>query len=121
MGDFHPDAHVKGFSGCNLIALICRRNSATCCSISLLLNMAQKYRIYINEKVILITQSVPRQVQRYQRADAQTFDLKTFYNEFNGKPGGRLFFVLCTDAKEYLKKIVKSITLIEAAGGRVKN
>src|SRR5580693_9811699 len=121
MGDFHPDAHVKGLSGCNLIALICSRNSATCCSISVLLNMAQKYRIYINEKVILITRSVPRRVERYQKIDAHTFDLKSFYNEYNGKPGGRLFFIISSDAKAYLKKIVKSITLIEAAGGAVAN
>ncbi|HVV54132.1 MAG TPA: NUDIX domain-containing protein [Mucilaginibacter sp.] len=83
--------------------------------------MAQKYRIYVNEKVILVTQTVPRRTERYQRIDAQTFDLKTFYNEFNGKPGPRLFFVLCENAKDYLKKIIKSITLIEAAGGMVEN
>jgi 8-oxo-dGTP pyrophosphatase MutT (NUDIX family) len=83
--------------------------------------MAQKYRIYINEKVILITQSVPRNVERYQKIDAQKFDLKTFYNEFNGKPGSKFFFLLCTDTREYLKKVIKSITLIDAAGGMVKN
>src|SRR5579862_407678 len=121
MGDFHPDAHVKGLSGCNLIALICSRNSATCCSISLLLNMAQKYRIYINEKVILITQSVPKKVERYQRIDAQTFDLRSFFNQYNGQPGGRLFYILAGDAQACLKKIVKSNTLIEAAGGAVEN
>lgn len=121
MGDFHPDAHVKGLSGCNLIALICSRNSATCCSISLLLYMAQKYRIYINEKVILITQSIPRNVEIYQKIDAKNFDLKTFYNEFNGKPGSKFFFIHCTNAPEYLKKVIKSITLIDAAGGVVIN
>src|ERR1700760_758805 len=113
MGDFHPDAHVKGLSGCNLIALICSRNSATCCSISFLLYMAQKYRIYINEKVILITTSVPKKVECYQRIDSQTFDLKTFYQEFNDKPKGKLFFILCDDAKAYLKKVMKSLPLIE--------
>jgi 8-oxo-dGTP pyrophosphatase MutT (NUDIX family) len=83
--------------------------------------MAQKYRIYINEKVILITQSVPRRVERYQKIDAHTFDLKSFYNQFNGKPGGRLFFILSNDAKAYLKKVIKNNTLIEAAGGVVAN
>jgi 8-oxo-dGTP pyrophosphatase MutT (NUDIX family) len=83
--------------------------------------MAQKYRIYINEKVILITQSVPRRVERYQKIDAHTFDLKSFYNQFNGKPGGRLFFIISSNAKAYLKKVAKSITLIEAAGGAVEN
>jgi 8-oxo-dGTP pyrophosphatase MutT (NUDIX family) len=83
--------------------------------------MAQKYRIYINEKVILITQSVPKNVERYQKIDAQKFDLKTFYNEFNGKPGSKFFFLLCTDTREYLKKVIKSITMIDAAGGMVIN
>jgi 8-oxo-dGTP pyrophosphatase MutT (NUDIX family) len=83
--------------------------------------MAQKYRIYVNEKVILITSSVPKNVEIYQKIDAQIFDLKTFYNEFNGKPGSKFFFLLCADPKEYLKKIIKSITLIDAAGGMVKN
>jgi 8-oxo-dGTP pyrophosphatase MutT (NUDIX family) len=83
--------------------------------------MAQKYRIYINEKVILITQSVPKNVERYQKIDAQSFDLKSFYNEFNGKPGNKFFFLLCLDAKEYLKSIINSNTLINAAGGMVTN
>jgi 8-oxo-dGTP pyrophosphatase MutT (NUDIX family) len=83
--------------------------------------MAQKYRIYINEKVILITESVPKSVGKYQKIDAQTFDLKTFYNQFNGKPGGKYFFLHCSDAKAYLTRVIKSITLIEAAGGMVQN
>jgi 8-oxo-dGTP pyrophosphatase MutT (NUDIX family) len=81
--------------------------------------MAQKYRIYINEKVILITQSVPKKVERYQKIDAQSFDLKRFYNEYNGQPGPKFFFLLCNDAGEYLKKVMRSITLIDAAGGMV--
>jgi 8-oxo-dGTP pyrophosphatase MutT (NUDIX family) len=83
--------------------------------------MAQKYRIYINEKVILVTQSVPKRVERYQRIDAQTFDLKSFFNQFNGKPGPRLFFIITRDAKDYIKRVVKNITLIEAAGGVVED
>ena len=69
----------------------------------------------------MITQSVPKNVERYQKIDAQSFDLKTFYNEYNGQPGGKYFFLLCADAKGYLQKIMKSITLIDAAGGMVIN
>ena len=64
---------------------------------------------------------MPRRVERYQKIDAHTFDLKSFYNQFNGKPGGRLFFILSNDAKTYLKKVIKNNTLIEAAGGVVAN
>ncbi|MEO6851668.1 MAG: NUDIX domain-containing protein [Mucilaginibacter sp.] len=83
--------------------------------------MAQKYRIYINEKVILLTESVPKNVEMYQKLDVKTFDLKSFYLEYNGKPGSKFFFLRCTDAREYLKKIIKSLTVIEAAGGMVTN
>jgi len=31
------------------------------------------------------------------------------------------FYVLCSDAKSYLKNVIENITLIEAAGGIVKN
>jgi hypothetical protein len=78
MGDFHPDAHVKGLVGCSFIALICSRNSATCCSVSLLVNMAQKYRIYINEKVVLLTVKSPKFAEHYQKIDAEHFDLQLF-------------------------------------------
>jgi len=36
IGDFHPEAHVKGFDGCNFIALICKRNSAIFCALSVM-------------------------------------------------------------------------------------
>ena len=60
-------------------------------------------------------------MERYQRIDAQTFDLKSFFNQFNGKPGARLYYIIAGDAKAYLKKIAKSLTLIEAAGGVVED
>src|SRR5476651_1870442 len=118
MGDFHPDAHVKGLSGCNLIALICSRNSATCCSISVLLYMAQKYRIYINEKVILLTESLPPRVESYEHIDGDIFDLRLIYNWVLNHHS-KFFYVLCKDAKAFLKKVTKSLTLIRAAGGLV--
>ena len=83
--------------------------------------MAQKYRIYINEKVLLITEAVPKQVERYQRIDAQTFDLRSFFEQFDGKHGKALYYLLTPNAKDYLKKVIKSITMIEAAGGVVEN
>lgn len=57
----------------------------------------------------------------YQKIDARDFDLKTFYNQYNGQPGAKLFFLLCTNAQEYLNRIRKSMTVIDAGGGVVKN
>jgi len=82
--------------------------------------MAQKYRIYINEKVILLTESEPKSKEHYQKIDNQTFDLKIIYTWIVAHKRDR-FYVLCNNAKDYLKKVIESITLIEAAGGIVKN
>ena len=60
-------------------------------------------------------------MERFQKIDAQTFDLKSFFNQFNGKPGGRLFYIMTGNAAGYMKKVVKSISMIEAAGGVVEN
>jgi len=83
--------------------------------------MAQKYRIYINEKVLLITTVQPKHPENFQRLDNQFFDLKTIYAQVTNQHKNKRFYILCNDAKAMLKKIRKSVTLIEAAGGLVKN
>jgi 8-oxo-dGTP pyrophosphatase MutT (NUDIX family) len=82
--------------------------------------MARKYRIYINEKVILLTESEPKLKGEYQKIDYQTFDLKIIYTWIAAHKSN-FFYVLCENAKAYLKTIAENITLIEAAGGIVKN
>ncbi len=82
--------------------------------------MAQKYRIYINEKVILLTESVPKKAENYERIDGEVFDLKILYTWVVAHQS-KLFYVLCKDAKAFLKTVAKSVTLIEAAGGLVQN
>jgi 8-oxo-dGTP pyrophosphatase MutT (NUDIX family) len=82
--------------------------------------MAQKYRIYINEKVILLTGSEPAKAETYEKIDSQTFDLKIIYSWIVAHHSMR-FYIICDDTKAYLKNIIANITLIEAAGGLVKN
>lgn len=82
--------------------------------------MAQKYRIYINQKVILLTESEPKLKNSYQKIDAEIFDLKIIYTWIVAHKSD-LFYVLCPNVKNYLKHIIENITLIEAAGGIVKN
>jgi 8-oxo-dGTP pyrophosphatase MutT (NUDIX family) len=82
--------------------------------------MAQKYRIYINEKVVLLTESTPKMVEDYEKINADVFDLKVIYTwVLNHK--SKFFYVLCKDAKSFIKNVAKSVTLIEAAGGLVKS
>ncbi|WP_345950713.1 NUDIX domain-containing protein [Mucilaginibacter sp. PAMB04274] len=83
--------------------------------------MAQKYRIYINQKVILVTESAPAQAENYEQLDQQSFDLKILYNQLTTNNAGLYYYVLCDNAKAFLKQVMKSVTLIEAAGGLVKN
>ncbi|HEY8780513.1 MAG TPA: NUDIX domain-containing protein [Mucilaginibacter sp.] len=82
--------------------------------------MAQKYRIYINEKVIVLTESEPENKDSYIRIDAEVFDLKIIYTWIIAHKSSQ-FYVLCSDAKAFLKTVAKNIILIEAAGGLVKN
>jgi 8-oxo-dGTP pyrophosphatase MutT (NUDIX family) len=82
--------------------------------------MAQKYRIYINEKVILLTESEPKKAESYEKIEAETFDLRIIYTWIL-KHHSKLFYILCDDAKVFLKSVINNITLIEAAGGLVKN
>jgi 8-oxo-dGTP pyrophosphatase MutT (NUDIX family) len=83
--------------------------------------MTQKYRIYINEKVLLLTTAQPKQPKNFQQLDNQFFDLKTIYAQVTADTKNKQFFILCNDAKACLKKLRKSVLLIEAAGGLVKN
>lgn len=82
--------------------------------------MAQKYRIYINEKVILLTETKPKDAEDYEKIDAEVFDLKIVYTWVLSHKS-KLFYVLCKDAKLFIKAVAKSVTLIEAAGGLVKS
>ena len=82
--------------------------------------MAQKYRIYINEKVVLITESEPKSAATYEKLDAQSFDLRIIYT-WIVKHHNKLFYILCDNAKAYLKSVIANVPLIEAAGGLVKN
>jgi hypothetical protein len=82
--------------------------------------MAQKYRIYINQKVILLTESEPKKSEHYQKIDSQTFDLKIIYTWILAHKND-LFYIQCKDVKSFLKQIKQSVNVIEAAGGLVKN
>lgn len=82
--------------------------------------MAQKYRIYINEKVIFITATAPEHPQEYQRIDDEQFDLKIIYPWVEAQ-SSKYFYVLTADPKAFLERITLTAKLIEAAGGLVKN
>jgi 8-oxo-dGTP pyrophosphatase MutT (NUDIX family) len=83
--------------------------------------MAQIYRIYINQKALLITETAPKNLKNYQQIESKGFDLKIIYPLIDKNYKGYNFFVICTDARAFFKKILKTVPVIEAAGGLVKN
>ena len=82
--------------------------------------MAQKYRIYINDSTLLITDSVPNQLERIQQIDTQNFDFKIFYKNLV-KGSGKNYVLVDKDPKSLFKAIKNEFTVIKAAGGLVEN
>jgi len=69
----------------------------------------------------LITESAPKNLKNFQQIDHQNFDLKIVYPLILEHYPGHNFFVICTDAKAFYKRITKTVQVIRAAGGLVKN
>lgn len=69
----------------------------------------------------MITETVPKSLKNFQQIDHQSFDLKIIYPLILEQYPGYDFFVLCSDAKAFFKKVLRSVPVIEAAGGLAKN
>lgn len=79
------------------------------------------YHIYINEKLLVVAEAVPEYLSTYQEVNAEKADLKLIYKLINKTDGQQKFLFTCKNPKSTLKKLAKSVRLIEAAGGLVKN
>jgi len=64
---------------------------------------------------------VPESLKNFQQIEHQSFDLKIIYPLILEQYPGYDFFVVCSDAKAFFKKILNSVQVIKAAGGLVKN
>ena len=69
----------------------------------------------------MITESAPKILKNFQQIDHQNFDLKIIYPLILEHYPGHNFFVICTDAKAFYKRITKTVQVIRAAGGLVRN
>src|SRR5690606_12672396 len=119
MGDCHPEAHKKGFCGCNFIALICNNKSAVFCAVSLFKIILQMYKVFVNDKPIFLTS------EPVYHKDAKCIPLreanlalivkKVAKNEW---PQVYLYYPI---GEQLLQKFKKKTTVVVAAGGLVKN
>jgi 8-oxo-dGTP pyrophosphatase MutT (NUDIX family) len=82
--------------------------------------MAQKYNIYINDKSLIIGNSLSLTTQVYQQIDAEGFDFEFFYQSLKNSPFST-FYLETFDVEKTFKGIKNSLRVIEAAGGLVKN
>ncbi len=78
------------------------------------------YNIYINEKSLIITSEIPKELTNYQLVDVQGFDFEKFHHALIKNPKS-LFVLVCDDPKMAFKRIKNKIRVIEAAGGLVRN
>jgi 8-oxo-dGTP pyrophosphatase MutT (NUDIX family) len=82
--------------------------------------MTQNYRIYINDNSLFITDSLPQQTAEFQQLDVQDFDFLKFYKNLSGA-SVKDFYLITPEPKSVFRKLKKSVVLIKAAGGLVKN
>jgi 8-oxo-dGTP pyrophosphatase MutT (NUDIX family) len=83
--------------------------------------MPQIYKIYINETVLIIADSIPPDVEDYQEVKVKGFKFSKFYNNVKNLEASNTFLLMASDFKGVFKKIKKSMELIKAAGGVVSN
>ncbi|WP_245704500.1 NUDIX hydrolase [Daejeonella rubra] len=83
--------------------------------------MAQIYKIYINEVVLIMTESLPPDIEDYQELNVAKFNFFKFYELARPLESPKIFLLLTPDFKSLFKDIKRSMILIKAAGGIVSN
>ena len=78
------------------------------------------YRIYINENTLIIAGKLPKQTEIIEVIEENEFNFKTFYSGLQ-KLSAKAYAIISDDPKAVFKKIKKSLSVIKAAGGLVKN
>ena len=74
----------------------------------------------MNEKVVLLTSLKPKNFHAYEKIEAPVLDLKLLYPWVMAN-NSQQFYIETESPKKVLKQLLKSIPLIEAAGGLVMN
>ncbi len=121
MGDFQPDAHVNGFVGSNLIALLCSKYWGIKLKNSV---MPQEYKIFYNDRAIVLTSKITKSFENigglfynYQKND-ELNDLLKAFEQFEHISSLHIYHF---DVDILLDKIKLRYTIVEAAGGVVRN
>ena len=119
MGDFQPEAQVKGLAGDSFIALICNNCDAIIFSVSI---MIQRYKVFFNDCLLWI--STPDEaLGGICREIVDHVDRKTvgdLISQFENS-GIQSYCVCHEDPKVFFKIFTSFYQIIEAAGGIVRH
>lgn len=78
------------------------------------------FNIYLNDKLLIVADTLPDGLKNYQQLSNENIDLKLIY-QLTSESNEQTFLLLSKNAKVTLRKLAKTVRLIEAAGGLVKN
>ncbi len=119
MGDFQPDAQVKGFAGSMIIALLCSKYPAIFFAT---VSMLQKYEVFFNRRPVIITSdpNEGKDASLYFRFTGRKELLKILrlFEKYEDIPSLTVFHPNFKDLRKALKSCFR---IIKAAGGLVKN
>ncbi len=82
--------------------------------------MAQKYRIYINDSTLFITDRRPTKKDKIQEIVGEGFEFIPFYEKIK-KSKGKDYYIATDEPSVLFKAVKKELLLIKAAGGLVTN
>jgi 8-oxo-dGTP pyrophosphatase MutT (NUDIX family) len=119
IGDFHPEAQVKGFLGFNFIAFICKRDSAVILAVSALKIIEQMYKVFVNDKPLFLTDEVVKETDfkffLLESVDIKKLIVKLYQNKISKA------YLFHPDEKEIMKKLKSRLPVQKAGGGLVYN
>jgi 8-oxo-dGTP pyrophosphatase MutT (NUDIX family) len=83
--------------------------------------MPQIYKIYINEIVLILTHTIPSDIEDYQEVKSSDFRFSEFYEHAKQMNRPKIFVIRSREFKSLFRNMKRSMQLIKAAGGLVKN
>jgi 8-oxo-dGTP pyrophosphatase MutT (NUDIX family) len=83
--------------------------------------MAQIYKIYMNESALILTHFNEPVSDSVQTIDIQGFDLKILFQQIVKNNLSKTYLLQTENPKATFEQIKKSVKVIKAAGGLVKN
>jgi 8-oxo-dGTP pyrophosphatase MutT (NUDIX family) len=122
MGECKPEAQTNGVELFSFIAFICNRYSATNAAVSVFLTMQQMYKVFYNDRAILLAEKAEDIPRNYQEKPVRNQRELFVYLDgyFRLQPDFDVAIV-GYNLSEMMDDFISFFKFITAAGGLVKN